>query len=335
MPNFDSADRSNFVLIAPCFDDWESVSVILPLVDRALSDKGFSSRVLVVDDGSRTPHTLDFGEGSFKAITRVEVMTLRRNVGHQRAICIGLCHVASNHDLASTDGVVVMDADGEDAPHDVPRLIEAYESNRGTRAVFAKRIRRSEGLVFQTFYALYRVVHRTLTGIPVQIGNFSVLPMRYAQVLSVSSDLWNHYAAAVVQSRLVIDQIPTARAKRLRGRSKMNFVSLVSHGLSAMSVFADRIGVRALLASMVAILLLVGGIVGVFAIRLLTGLAIPGWATTAAGILSLLLLQVLLLAIVFAFLIHLGRAGSGFLPLRDYSWFVDRIDTVWSKSREL
>jgi hypothetical protein len=174
-----------------------------------------------------------------------------------------------------------------------------------------------------------------LSGVSVQIGNFSVLPIRIVARLTVVSELWNHYAAAVVHARLPIEMVPAARGHRLHGRSKMNFVSLVSHGLAAMSVFGDRIGVRSLLVTVTLMAVLVLATATIVGIRFLTPLAIPDWATMAVGIITVLLLQSLLLSLVFAFLIHLGRAGSGFLPARDYTWFVDSVDLVWSADGQL
>lgn len=318
-----------YLVLLPCLDDWESVRALMPLLDGALTRAGLRARILIVDDGSQESPPPDLISATLDAISRVDVLVLLRNLGHQRAICVGLCHVVNDPELRECAGVVVMDADGEDSPDDVPRLIEQFRAARGERAIFARRMRRSEGAAFRFFYWLYRRLHLLLTGIPVQIGNFSVLPVPLARRLTVVSELWNHYAAAAVQSRIPIDQLPAARAPRLAGASRMHFVSLVGHGLGAMSVFADRIGVRALLVTVALMVVFTTGMIAIAAIRFLTALAIPGWATTAMGIFALLLMQSLLLSLVFVFLIHLGRAGSGFLPAREYSWFVDRVTTLW------
>lgn len=331
----DLAPASLFALLTPCLDDWDSLRQLLPLVDRAASNVDAQLVVLVADDGSISPPPSDLVSPSFEAIQRLDVLTLRRNVGHQRALCIGLTYLVSASSFGECAGILVMDSDGEDAPADVARLIERFRAERGKTAVFASRMRRSEGLTFRVFYALYRSVHRILTGIPVRIGNFSIIPMLMARRLAVVPELWSHFAAAVVHARLPMSTVPTARATRLAGQSRMNFVSLVSHGLSAMAVFSDRIGVRALTASLSLITALAIGLLSVVGIRYLTTLAIPGWATTATGLLAVLLTQGLLLSLIFAFLIHLGRSGGSFLPARDYVWFVERCETLWSADGKL
>lgn len=315
-------DSCEYVVLIPIYDDWVSARELIVLLDGVFAEIGSSARVLLIDDGSHTA-PVDYETLTLAAIRRVDTLRMRRNLGHQRAICVGLCHVQASPDYASCRGVVIMDGDGEDQPADVPRLIGRFRELGEERVVFAERRRRSEGVVFTAMYYLYRVAHRIATGIAVRVGNFSVVPMHLARRLAVVSEMWNHYAAAVVHARLPIDMVPTVRGTRLHGRSRMNFISLVGHGLSAMSVFSDRIGVRSLVVTMVMMLVLLLAFVATLAIRLLTTIAIPGWASIVLGLIGVLLMQGLLLSAVFTFLIQLGRAGSSFLPARDYAWFIE------------
>jgi polyisoprenyl-phosphate glycosyltransferase len=132
----------------------------------------------------------------------------------------------------------------------VPRLVAQLQRDKATAIVFAERRRRSEGLLFTILYHTYRLMHKVLTGVSVRVGNFSAVPRHLLSSIVAVSELWNHYAAAVVKARLPYTTIPTRRGTRLHGRSSMRFVSLVTHGLSAMSVFGDAIGVRLLIASL-------------------------------------------------------------------------------------
>lgn len=109
----------------------------------------------------------------------------------------------------------------------------------------------------------------------------------------------------------------------------MNFVSLVTHGLSAISVFGDIVGVRMLLASAAASVLLVLAIAAVLGIRLFTHQAIPGWATYASGTLGILFMQFIAIAISFTFFILSNRMNLGFLPMRDYSFFLAEIVDIY------
>ena len=324
------SDAGDSVLIlTPVFNDWESLRQLLLQLDGQTEGKPIT--VLAIDDGSTDPFPEEWDSLPLAHLTEVRVLSLRGNVGHQRAIAVGLSYV---EDKWPCRAVVVMDADGEDDPKDVPRLLGRLQQEAEQAVVFAERRRRAEGCVFCLCYTLYRWLHRVLTGVPVRVGNFSAIPYNLLSRLVISPNLWNHYAAAVFKSKTRHVSVPTARAPRLVGRSRMNFESLVVHGLSAMSVFAETIGVRLLLCAGVLLALLGTGMLSTMAIRLCTDLAIPGWATSATGILAIMTLQMLTLAVIFTFLVLNGRRGSDVLPLRDYPFFVRADRKLWPTSEE-
>ncbi len=109
----------------------------------------------------------------------------------------------------------------------------------------------------------------------------------------------------------------------------MNFVGLLVHGLSAISVFSDVVSARLLVAA--AVLLVTSGvaIASVIFVRFGTGLAIPGWATYTVGVLSIMFLQALMLSVVLVFNVIGARTQLGFLPERDAELFVLGRTTVW------
>ena len=79
--------------------------------------------VLIVDDASTEPMPQDWPGQNFSALDSVEVLHLRSNQGHQRAIALGLYHL---HEFTDAEAVVVMDGDGEDRPEDLPELLRAF-----------------------------------------------------------------------------------------------------------------------------------------------------------------------------------------------------------------
>ncbi|HUS08199.1 MAG TPA: glycosyltransferase [Bryobacteraceae bacterium] len=314
------------LILLPVYNDWQAVSLLIPALDAALPDDVGDVAVLLVDDGSTCEPDPEWISGLLTRIRTVSILHLRRNLGHQRAIAAGLVYV---HEHMLCDAVVVMDADGEDRPSDVGVLLRALQAEHGRSVIFAARTKRLESPLFRFFYRSYRVIHRVLTGVPVRVGNFSVIPAAALSRLVVVSDLWNHYAAAVFRARIPHKSVPTVRGARLAGESRMNFVSLLVHGLSAISVFSDVVSARLLAFTSAAILATLFLIVAVVATRLATGLAIPGWATTTAGILLVILTQAVLIALVLVFTITSGRANTSFIPLRDASFFTGRLCNVW------
>ncbi len=312
------------LLLIPVYNDWDSLRLLLANVAATLGGAGRDGEVLIVDDGSTdaaAPGTPP------AALPVVRVLELRRNLGHQRAICVGLAYAAEH---LRPGAVVVMDADGEDDPADLPKLLEAFDAADGKAVIFAGRARRTEGVGFRLFYQLFKALHRLLVGRAVRVGNYSVVPGPLLDRLVVVSELWNHFAAAVVKARLPHRIVPTVRGRRYAGKSKMNFVSLVVHGLSALSVYADTIGVRVLvgLAALIGLTTVAG--VAVVAVRLATDWAVPGWATYTVGLLLVLLVQLTMMAGTLVALVLSGRQAATFLPIRDCSFFCGK---VWEVER--
>jgi hypothetical protein len=237
-----------------------------------------------------------------------------------------LSHVFEQHD---PDVVLVMDADGEDQPADIPKMLSVFEEHHRTAIVFAERTRRSEDFVFRTGYHCYRILHWALTGIRVRVGNFSIIPREHLASLVVISETWNHYAASVFRSKIQHIGVPTVRGTRLAGNSKLNLTSLVVHGLSAIAVFLDVVGVRLTLAACAGAAFLFLLCLAVIIVKYATSLAIPGWATTTLGLLLIILMQIFVLVLGLTGLVLFNRNNLSFIPIRDYKYFVGQVIEIY------
>jgi hypothetical protein len=307
------------VIAMPVYNDWEVAACCLQQLNLECIKTGLRPVVLLINDGSTAPVPEEFLAWRPETFVGLEILDLYKNLGHQRAICVAMVHVSQNHSGAA---VLVMDADGEDPPEQVHSLVRAYLENGRQRAIFAARRRRTEGLLFKTFYQIFRLIHLLLVGFDIRIGNFSIVPPSLVARLVRSSDLWNHYAASVVKSKLPYGTIPIDRGRRLKGESKMSFAGLILHGLSAMSVYSDVIGVRILMFTGVLMglgLLVLGSVV---VIRFATDWAIPGWATNLFALTLLLMFQVATACLLFTFGVLASRSGPSFIPSRDCPFLV-------------
>lgn len=329
----DFLKESSVIVMIPVFNDWDSLSVLLEELASTLDAQDLSIQVLIVDDASTKSLAENFQRLECRAISKIGILSLRRNLGHQRAIAIGLAYIEEN---LPCEAVLVMDGDGEDQPSDVARLINRCKQEQYERVIFAKRAKRSEDWTFKVFYILYKSLYKSLTGQKIEFGNFSIIPYRALQRLVVVSELWNHYAAAILKSRIPYAEMSCTRGRRFAGKSKMNFVSLVIHGLSAISVFGDVLGVRLLILSSLLILLALAGIIIIIAVRLFTDFAILGWSSTIASLFFIILMQAVLVSLFFIFSILGNRNSSSFIPQRDYKYFVldfQDLSTVHSLSQ--
>ena len=328
VPSDSMQDR--LVVLLPVFNDWAPARILLRRLDKALAQCGCETRVLLVNDGSTEPIPADLALERFETLRAVEVLHLRTNVGHQRAIAVGLMFIWRNRPPGP---VVVMDADGQDLLEDVIQLVDRFRELGEQKIVFAQR-RRLERVWFQALYYTYRWVHRMLTGDPVRVGNLSILPFPRLGQLAVIPEIWNHYAAAIIRSRLPFETVPIDRGQRLAGRSRMNLTGLIMHGLSAFFVYGDIIGTRLLVGVGVLVagllLLAVAGL-GLHAVQ---DWQIPDWLPIAVGFSGVLLLEAILVALVLIFTVVGSGANARFLPIRDCPNFEDRLESFYEEPGE-
>lgn len=305
------------VVVTPVYEDREASSLLFLELAREL---GTSAFVVAVDDGSvreplETTGLLDAGLSGV-------VLRLRRNVGHQRAIAIGLGFVAD--ELPGAERVVVMDSDGEDRPATIHALLQALQSEKFDVAV-AQRKSRVETLRFRAFYFLYKLIFGALTGRRISFGNFMALKPLAVRRLAAMHESWTHIAGAVLGSRLRLAVCPLDRGARYAGRSKMNFVGLALHGFKGLMVFAEdvlvRVGLACVFISGMAVLAAVAAVV-----LKLVGFATPGWFSVAIGVLFLVFLQTAALTLMTLMLSGVAKGGP--VLAGAYREFVDEVIVV-------
>ena len=308
------------VIVTPVFEDWDSFTRLIREIDQVLDQRRVRCRIVAVDDGSTTMLQEEQIAGcALSNIEAVEILRLVCNLGHQRAIAVGLVAAAKS---GGCDAVVVMDCDGEDRPDDLPRLLQCFREAPDRIAV-ARRVKRSEGLGFRAFYLIYKLMFRLLTGKAISFGNYCLIPASVLNRTTFMPETWNNLASALTRSRLPLQQIGTNRGQRYAGRSKMNTVSLIVHGLSALSVYSDVAFVRMLLSALALAGLTVLGIGTAVGIKFFSDLAIPGWTTDVVGSLLIVLLQAVMLLFGVAFLLLNSRSSPSSIPAliaEDYIW---------------
>lgn len=311
---------STLCVIIPVFNDWPSLAILLNRLNEAAAKLDTQIFVTVVDDGSTDPMTGIIEIASkLGFLMGVEVIHLALNVGHQRAIAIGLCVAVEEHNL---DCVVVMDGDGEDPPDHIATLL-AKAAGRQDFCFVAQRRKRTEKISFKLSYLLYKSVFRLLTGRTIDFGNFSLTSRGYARRLVMVSELWNNMAAAVLRSRLPFERVPLDRGHRYAGKSKMNFVSLIIHGLSGISVYAETIMVRLLISTMILFSVTVLSVALVLSLRFFfPAHATPGWATTVSFGMAIILTQVLSSTLLSILALLNSRAQLLIIPIREFRNYV-------------
>jgi hypothetical protein len=314
-----AAAITRIAVLTPVLDDWACFASLVGEISAQFTGSSIEFHICAVDDGSVAsfdPASLSLPKDS--CIAEVEILRLALNLGHQRAIAVGLCELSRRDDI---DAVLVMDSDGEDRPGDIAALLKASRVEPA-HIVLAQRAKRCEPLGFRLWYRLYKFVFHGLTGHDISFGNYSLLPMAAVRRLVHMPELWNNLAASILRSRMICTPVATMRGRRYDGRSRMSLVSLIVHGLSAMSVHIDTIFVRVLLTSGVIAAASLLGILAIAVVRFASNLAIPGWATTVVGDLMIILLQTIVMVVAASLMMLAGRSSRPIIPIADAGQFV-------------
>jgi polyisoprenyl-phosphate glycosyltransferase len=318
-----SGDRETIAIVLPVYNDWDSFAILARELDAVLARDCRAFEIYAIDDASDRA-----GDDVLTAVLRglatpVTLVRLTCNLGHQRAIAVGLSLLEEREHHA----VIVMDSDGEDRPGDIPSLLELHQSHPGA-IVVARRAQRSEAGMFKVGYLFYKAIFRALTGKKIDFGNFCLIPRDRIRQLISMSELWNHLAATVVRSKAQVVRLSTNRGARYAGQSHMNLVSLAQHGIGAMSVFSDVLFVRLTFGAFA--MLAVAAIMACSAIgvRLLTDWAIPGWATLVVGLAVIVALQVVSSLLVATMMALGGRSAFSFVPKQHARSFIDSVTTI-------
>jgi hypothetical protein len=294
-------NMNTLFIVTPVYEDNEASKQLFRELALTFKKQVF---IVAVDDGS-VHEPLDVANIENVGINGV-ILKLRRNVGHQRAIAIGLGYVSEH--IQPEQRVVVMDSDGEDLPSTIPKLLEKLSENE-VDVVVAQRKSRVESFRFKVSYAVYKRLFSLMTGKAISFGNFMALKPYAVRRLVSMQELPIHVAGAVLASKLRTGICPLDRGPRYAGQSKMNFVGLALHGFKGLMVFAEDVLVRVGIACALIASLSIAGVFTAIMLKLF-GFSTPGWFSVALGILILMLLQTGALSLMTLMLTGVVRGGT-------------------------
>ncbi len=265
-------------LVSPIYLDVESFLMLHEKLGLAFTHAPLSAgqlKFLLVDDTAG----LDPDISRLSKLEDVRVVTPPFNLGHQRAIVFGLRSISQEID--PDDVIITLDADGEDRPEDLNRMLEPLAADLGDRGrvVLARRVRRRESLSFKLLYAMFRALFVLLTGLVVRTGNFAAFRGWFVQNVLFHPSFDLCYSSTLLSLNRPLIFVPCERGERYAGESRMGYLKLFIHGIRMLMPFLDRIAVRSLIGFSLTFGVGVVLATAIVFIRLFTDLAIPGWAT--------------------------------------------------------
>jgi len=229
------------IILIPVYNDWESLNKLLSEINENI--KSFSEinfECLIVNDASSIQPFALKKPGNFLSI---ELLNMKENRGHARCNAFGIRYVFQNKEF---DNLILMDGDGEDRPEEIKSLVEKIKENPNL-SVVAKRVKRSEGLFFQSLYQLHKLITFIFTGQNINFGNYSILTRNDVEKLYSKASLWSSFSGSVKKNIKFLNEINSIRGLRYFGPSKMSLIKLIIHSLSIIAVFKYQVFLRSAL----------------------------------------------------------------------------------------
>ena len=163
-------------IIVPCFNEQEVLPKLFDRLGGVAGSWGMDYEILCVDDGSRD-RTWEILKAQNTRDPRWRGLSFARNFGHQTAVSAGL-------HFATGDVVVVIDADLQDPPEEIARLLAKWRE--GFEVVFATRKKRQDPLLKRILaWGFYRLLQK-MTPLPMarDAGDFCLLDKKVVAVMN-------------------------------------------------------------------------------------------------------------------------------------------------------
>lgn len=278
-------------VVVPCFNEEQAIPYCHQRLTQVLEALGSAYEIVYIDDGSKDATLLVLQEIHARD-GHVTVLELSRNFGHQTAVTAGL-------EIAKSDVVVIMDADLQDPPELIGRMLEVWA--QGYEVVYGVRETRAGESEFKLWSAkmFYRLMNMLSdVEIPADSGDFRLLDRKALDAIKSMPERDRLLRGMCSWIGFKQYGLKYARAARVAGKTKYPLGKMINLALDGIASFsAVPLRMVALLGFVSALLSLLG-IVYALVVRLFTHHWVAGWAISFVGMLFLGGLQLMCIGVV-------------------------------------
>ena len=296
----------NICIIVPIHNESENIKITIPDILQTISEAGYNTRILLVDDGS-TDDSLDITRQLSSINERIDYISFSRNFGKEAAIIAGL-HECQN----GYDAIAYMDGDGQHTAEDLLMLVRHTENTGCDITCGARSDRNYQGplqrFLSEAFYNLFHLL--TNQKIEKGVGDFNVLRPQVVQALCSLKER-NPFMKGIISWIGFRKEIVDIHVKdRIKGYSKSSIMRMMKLALSALISFSawplklwSFIGVFSALISFLYLTYVVFE-------KIHYGIDIPGYATIIVLILGIGGTQLLSIGIIGEYIARIYDASQ-------------------------
>ncbi len=279
-------------VLIPCFNEECGLELLYDRLKKLFATlPNYQFDILLVNDGSKDG-TLIIMQELHSKDPSVSYLSLSRNFGKENAMLAGL-------DYAGGEAVILMDADLQDPPELIPKMIEEWE--KGFDDVYARRRSRTGETWFKraSAYWYYRILQRLADiDIPADVGDFRLLDRQAVDALCSLRERQRYTKGLFSWIGFNKKELLFDREPRAAGNSKMNFLKLFGlavDGITSFSVAPLRLAsILGIIISSIAFMYLLF----VIAKTLLFGDPVAGYPSMISIILFMGGIQLIVLGII-------------------------------------
>ena len=287
-------------IVVPVYNEEQGILHTYQQISAVVSEMEIRYEILVVDDGSRDLSFQRLAEIA-QSDSRVRVVRLSRNFGHQAALTAGM-------DLCRGDAMICLDADLQHPPALIPEMVQKW--HEGFDIVYTIRDDVNDIGLFKrgTSHLFYRIVN-WISPIHVQptAADFRLVSRRVIDVFKYDLRERNRFLRGMtVWVGFRHAGLHYQAQPRFAGNSKYSFVRMVCLAFSGLTSFSNVPLYLGLFAGTA-----LGGfgvVYGLYALvlRVLTNRPVPGWTSllvmvTFIGAVQLFILGLLGLYVGYMF----------------------------------
>ena len=229
------------IIVVPVYNDWKSLNKLLLKLDKYLGrGKGIKNEILVINDNSSKK--VNIKKRKFKSIKKIKTIFLKKNLGSQKAIAVGLSYLKT---IKENFFVTVMDSDGEDDPLQVRKMLNVAIKNPN-HVITSNRKQREEPLIIIALYKLHLLLTSLFTWKWISFGNFSTFSKKNLNKILSNNSSWYAHSSAILKNCNII-RLYSKRQKRYFDKSNLRMLSLIEHSLRVNAVFYEKIFLSSLI----------------------------------------------------------------------------------------
>lgn len=268
-------------IVIPCYNEESVISETLKrLIENCDRLPEFISyELLLVNDGSsdKTLHQIK----PFLNSPTVKLLNFSRNFGHQLAVSAGIDH-------ARGDAVVLIDADLQDPPEVVLKMVEKWQE--GYDVVYGRRTLRKGETSFKRYSAkmFYRLLNRySSVPIPLDTGDFRLMSRKVVNVIKDMPESDRFIRGMVSWAGFRQTALPYERAERFAGETKYPLRKMLRFATDGLLSFSTTPLQIAMGFGLICSALSLAGILLVVVLRLFTDTWVEGWTAIMVAVLFL------------------------------------------------